>query len=527
MRTIDAAMARAWLFDGGEVAFLDVREAGAFGEGHAFLAVPLPYSRLELDVARLVPRLRTRIVLIDAGDGVAARAGSRLESLGYADVHQVEGGVDAWTAAGFRLFQGVNVPSKAFGEAVEHALATPHLGVDALAAMQAAGQPVVLLDGRPPEEHRKMAVPGSVCCPNGELALRAAAMAPDPATPIVVHCAGRTRSIVGAQTLIDLGLPNPVFALENGTQGWMLADKALEHGSTRRYPPLAADDDLRRPRARASALAARQGIAVASAADLMRWRRDPERTTVLLDVRTAEEVADDPIPGARHAPGGQLLQATDQFVGTRNARLVLADRDGIRAPVTAVWLRRLGYTAWVAPIEALAESGAAAWTTGAAARFVPEPPAGLAPAELAALLADDRVRLIDLRPSQTFRQGHVAGATWSIRPLVPALVAGEERPIVVAAVDPLIAALAVLDLPAEQAASARLLEGGLDAWRAAGLPVVATPDDPPDSACIDFLFFVHDRHEGNKDAARRYLAWETGLLDTLEADERALFRLGR
>jgi len=248
MRTIDAATARAWLFDGGEVAFLDVREAGAFGEGHPFLAVPLPYSRLELDVARLVPRLRTRIILIDAGDGVAARAGQRLESLGYSAVHRVEGGVDAWTAAGFRLFQGVNVPSKAFGEAVEHALATPHISVAALAAMQAAGQPVVLLDGRPPEEHRKMAVPGSVCCPNGELALRAAAMAPDPATPIVVHCAGRTRSIVGAQTLIDLGLPNPVFALENGTQGWMLADKALEHGSTRRYPALAADEDLRLPR---------------------------------------------------------------------------------------------------------------------------------------------------------------------------------------------------------------------------------------------------------------------------------------
>jgi len=196
--------------------------------------------------------------------------------------------------------------------------------------------------------------------------------------------------------------------------------------------------------------------------------------------------------------------------------------------VTAVWLRRLGYTAWVAPIEALSESGAAAWATAsAAARFVPEPPVGLAPAELAALLADDRVRLVDLRPSQEFRQGHVAGARWSIRPLVAALVAGEERPIVIVAADPRIAALAVLDLPAEQAASARLLEGGLDAWRAAGLPVVATPDDPPDAACIDFLFFVHDRHEGNKDAARRYLAWETGLLDTLTADERALFRLDR
>ena len=69
-----------------------------------------------------------------------------------------------------------------------------------------------------------MTIPGSICCPNGELGYRVHDLVPDESTPIVVNCAGRTRSIIGAQTLINLGLKNPIYALENGTQGWYLED---------------------------------------------------------------------------------------------------------------------------------------------------------------------------------------------------------------------------------------------------------------------------------------------------------------
>ena len=53
----------------------------------------------------------------------------------------------------------------------------------------------------------------------------------------------------------------------------------------------------------------------------------------------------------------------------------------------------------------------------------------------------------------------------------------------------------------------------------------ASPDVPANRDCIDYLFFVHDRHDGNKEAARQYLAWETGLVAQLDARERAAFRL--
>jgi hypothetical protein len=48
---------------------------------------------------------------------------------------------------------------------------------------------------------------------------------------------------------------------------------------------------------------------------------------------------------------------------------------------------------------------------------------------------------------------------------------------------------------------------------------------PADGDAIDYLWFVHDRHDGNLDAARRYLAWEQGLIAQLDAEEKAEFDL--
>ena len=193
-----------------------------------------------------------------------------------------------------------------------------------------------------------MNIPGGICCPNGELALRIRDIVPDPKTKIVVNCAGRTRSIIGAQTLIDFGVPNPVYALENGTQGWFLAGLALEHGASRRYgdkaPPAPMPPSCE---ARARKLADAHGVAFVAAAEANAWLADTSRTTYLLDVRTPEEFAAHAVPGFAHAPGGQLIQATDQWVGVRGARLVLLDAEGVRAPVVAAWLRQLGHEAYV------------------------------------------------------------------------------------------------------------------------------------------------------------------------------------
>ncbi|NWE72756.1 cystathionine beta-lyase, partial [Pseudomonas gingeri] len=254
--TITPAQLQTWLFDGREIALFDIREHGQYGSAHLFHGVHLPYSRLELEARRLAPNPAVRLVIYDQDGGdLSLRAARRLAELGYSQVHRLEGGAEGWQAAGLQLFAGVHVPSKAFGELVEEACHTPHISAGELAAWQAEGKPLVLLDGRPFDEYRKMTIPGSICCPNGELGYRLHDLVPDESTPVVINCAGRTRSIIGAQTLINLGVKNPVYALENGTQGWFLADLQLEHGSSRRYRDEVAPTGLEQQREAARQLA--------------------------------------------------------------------------------------------------------------------------------------------------------------------------------------------------------------------------------------------------------------------------------
>jgi rhodanese-related sulfurtransferase len=520
---IDAATLKAWLGDGGEIALVDVSEAGQYGGGHPFFAVPLPYSRFEPGLPALVPSLGVRLVLCDQGDGIAARAAARAEALGYRNLHILTGGKPAWRRAGYTLYAGVNVPSKTFGELVAHARRTPQLSAQAVRAMRDAKESFVIVDGRPFAEYRKMSIPGGICCPNGELALRIRDIAPDPKTKIVVNCAGRTRSIIGAQTLLELGVPNPVYALENGTQGWFLAGFPLEHGALRHHSDDVGSVDVAQLQAQARRFAHARGVAHVAPAQAEAWRADPARTTYLLDVRTAQEHAAATPPGFRHAPGGQLIQATDQWVGVKGARVVLADDELVRAPVVAGWLRQLGHEACVLD-GGIGAAAAVTWPQPRQPPALPDP-TPIAAGEVMQALDDGAVQIIDLRPAMTFRQGHIAQAVWSIRPRIAAATDRSSQTIVLVADAPSVAALAALDLREAGLTDIRLLAGGPADWRAAGLAIVATPADPADADCIDFLFFVHDRHEGNAAAARQYLAWETGLVDQLDPQERGIFQL--
>lgn len=518
---VDAKTLKGWLSDGGEIALVDVREYGRYGEGHLFFAVSLPYSRFEIGLPALVPNPRVRLVLCDEGEGVAERAAKRAEALGYGNVHVLDGGTSAWREAGYQIYAGVNVPSKAFGELVELERHTPRVTASELEAMQKRGEDIAIVDGRTFAEFQKMNIPDGVCCPNGELALRIRQLAPDPKTKIVVNCAGRTRSIIGAQTLIDFGVPNEVVALENGTQGWFLAGLKLENGAQRRYGTETAPD-LETRRWKARALAKDRGVAFVAADEVNAWLAEEGRTTYLLDVRTPEEFAADGSAAFTHAPGGQLVQTTDHWIGTRGARIVLVDDDGVRAPMTAQWLRQLGHEACV--LEGGVAAAEEVSAPGAAARPAPAAPEFVAVEELKRRLRGGSVQIIDLRPSVSYRKEHINGAVWSIRPRVAA-VADARKTVVLVADEPGIAALAALDLAEAGVRDVRVLVGGHAAAKAAGLEVASTPGEPTDADCIDFLFFTAGRHEGDEAAARAYLAWEIGLVDQLDEAERGSFRI--
>jgi rhodanese-related sulfurtransferase len=524
VKTVDVRRLKEMLHDGTEFALLDIREAGQFGESHVLFAVPCPYSRIELDIGRLVPRKSATVVLTDDGrSGIAERAVKRLQTLGYTDIAVVEGGNAAWVGAGYVLFAGVNVPSKIFGELVEHVYRTPRITAGELMRMKQANEDCVVIDGRPVEEHHRMTIPGSICCPNGEMPLRLPAIVRNPKTKIVVNCAGRTRSIIGAQTLINFGVPNPVYALENGTQGWVLADFELERSSDHRYPEKIGESALPALRTAAEKLMERFTVDTVSAHDVHAWLNDEKRTTYLIDVRTPEEFRAGTIVGAVHAPGGQLIQATDQWVGVRNARIVLIDSgENVRSPVVASWLKQMGYDIFVL------DGGVKSGLKGIAAAK-PSLPALLtiSAADLKRALDTGRAAAIDLGQSMNFRKAHIPGSRWSIRPRLIAAAQPVNEAIVLVAEDDDIARLAAIDLIEAGIGDVRIMAGGLAAWTGAGFATEASPGVPPDIECIDYLFFVHDRHTGNREAMKQYLAWETGLTAKLDDQDRASFKVSR
>lgn len=526
------ATLKQWLHDGQEVAVLDVREHGQYGEEHLFYIVSVPYSKLEIEVDRLVPRKNVRMVLVGDEDGTLSRkALQRLHTLGYQNVHILDGGMSAWKKAGYEVFAGVNLPSKAFGELAEHAFNTPRITALELDKKIAAKENMVILDGRPFAEYKKMSIPTAVCCPNGELALRIDEIAPDPETTIVINCAGRTRSIIGAQTLINLGVPNKVLALENGTQGWYLQDLVLDHGQTRKYPEQinAAGMELRQ--SRATTLAKKHHVQFVDRTTVQAWLKDQDRTTFLCDVRTPEEYAKGTVPGAQHTPGGQLVQATDQYVGVKGARLVLIDQEGVRAPAMASWLAMLGWevAVWV---DAFSQATTNAQdsknnegTQRIRAHASNENITQTGSAQIAALMSDGAI-MIDLRPSMKFREAHILGAVWSIRPNLSALTPLlKDQSILLLAEDIETAQLASIDLSEIGVKHTYVNIDSPSIWKEAKLPLASTPNNPPDDQCIDYLFFVHDRHDGNKAAARQYLAWEMNLLAQIDDQEKNTYKL--
>jgi len=522
---VSATKLKEWAHDGKELALLDVREHGQYGEEHLFYVVSVPYSRLELEVQRLVPRKNVRLVMVgDESGALSNKVYQRLKAIGYSDIYALEGGMPAWRNVGLEVFAGVNLPSKAFGELAEHAFHTPSISAAELNEKILKKEDIVILDGRPFNEFKKMSIPTAMCCPNGELPLRIDDIVKNPDTTIVVNCAGRTRSIIGAQTLINLGIPNKVVALENGTQGWYLQDFELNHGKTSRHPMQVNPADLATRQQRARTLAEQHGVKFVKGTQVEQWMTDNTRTTFLCDVRTPEEYAQGTIPGAQHTPGGQLVQATDQYVGTKGARLVLIDAEGVRAPAMASWLAMLGWD-----IAVCDDAFSHQWKQQPARPLLPNNiPAGVAAVavkEIAKLIEDQAV-VLDLRPSMKYRESHLKAARWSIRPQFPSLateVAG--RKVLLLVDEPEVATMAALDLQEMGAATVVMNADGPQAWSAAGLPMETTPELPPNAECIDYLFFVHDRHDGNKAAARQYLAWEINLLKQLDDKERAAFRL--
>jgi len=340
---VTALQVRSALLLRDEIALLDVRHEAAYATGHPLFAANMAADRIAVEAESRLPRKDVLVVIYDDGEGLASNAAGQLRALGYTQVRQLERGLQGWRAAGYEIFQDVNSYAKAFGELVESRRHTPSLPADQVAALIASNANIAVLDVRRFDEYATMNIPGSVSVPGAELVLRAGRLAPDPDTTIIVNCAGRTRSIIGTQSLINAGVPNKVLALRNGTIGWTLAKHQLEHGADRR-----GDIGLfEGAKTKAREVAYRAGVRRLARDEAAALQAQGNRTLYRFDVRTSEDYAAGHLPGFRHYPGGQLVQEIDMAAPVRGARILLTDDMTVRADMTASWLAQMGWETYV------------------------------------------------------------------------------------------------------------------------------------------------------------------------------------
>jgi rhodanese-related sulfurtransferase len=302
--------------------------------------------------------------------------------------------------------------------------------------------------------------------------------------------------------------------------GWELAGLKCARGRTERFAPgtpqtaaLALD--------RAKRFAEDSGVGVIGALDLARLQEDPTRTLYILDVRDPEEFRAGHRAGSVSAPGGQLVQATDRWIGVRHARIALIDDTGVRARMTGAWLRQMGHA------DVFAVEG------GLEDELVTSPPrpaagAAIEPMDLMAGLGLPGSIVVDLARSVEFREGHIPGALWGIRSRLDRLqrrLAPAEH-VTLTCPDGVLARLAVPEVQALTNAAVRVLHGGTQAWRQAGGALVANRADPPDEDCADFYLRPYDRNSGVEAAMHAYLSWEIDLVHEIARDGTVHFGVG-
>jgi len=502
-----------------EIAFLDVREEDPHAREHPLFAANLPLSRIEIDSYAKMPRKDVPIVTLDDGEGYAELAAQRLSALGFSNVSVFDGGVQGWKAAGGEVFKDVNVPSKSFGELVESKRHTPSLSAQEVKQLIDNKEDVVVVDVRRFDEYNTMSIPTGISVPGAELVLRLPELAPNPKTKIIVNCAGRTRSIIGTQSLINAGIPNEVNALRNGTIGWTLAGQELDKGQSRKFKEV-GEETTAQAAQRARSVADRAGVKRATLADIVQWKSQAERTTYFFDTRTPEEYEAGHLPGFRSVPGGQLVQETEMVAPVRGARVVLVDPSGgsVRANMPASWLAQMAWDVYVldhVQTADLSEKGL--WK--APLPSLPQLETVDAVTVSHWLKTDSNTIAIDFSTHANYVKGHIPGSWYALRSKLTEAIAKipQVDRYVLTSTPAELSAFVAPEFQALTQAEVVVLEGGNAAWVAAGLDLEKGPShlaSPP----LDRYKRPYEGTSVDPAAMQAYLDWEFGLVEQLGKD---------
>jgi rhodanese-related sulfurtransferase len=497
-------------------AVFDVRERGEYNECQIPGTTSLPRSQIEFRTSELVSDTSVPVVVYDEGGARAPLAAATLLRMGYENVSILDGGLSAWQGEGRATVSGVNVPSKAFGERVHHERDIPDLTAEELKTLSDRAADLVILDVRTPEEYGRFCIPGGVNVPGGDLILWAEELKQRKDTSIVVNCAGRTRSIIGAAALRRLGLTN-VRALRNGTMGWVLAGFELEQKPKRSTSAPAAGGEAAIILARR--IAAEEKIQWISSTQLGRVL-ETKSMNYVIDVRSEPEYAAGHVPGSIHVTGGQAVQRVDDFIAVRNAPIVFISNEGARAVMAAYWYNGMGFAD-----VAVLDGGVRAWRANGGQMEVgarEAQPAGFEAARwrvraidadtLEQKMRDASPLLLDVGSSLDFESAHLPGARWVSRGWLdlklPEVCADRTQPILLACPDGRQSTLAAQTLGELGYTDVSVLDGGTRAWSAAGFSTEQGVD-----GCLvardDVVLSPSIR--GTKEDMQRYLDWELTL----------------
>ena len=517
---IHAETLKSWLSDKDEIAFIDVREIGQHTKGHPFFSISIPYSLFELNLEILIPNKKTKMILLDQNDGISILAYKAANLIGYSNLFILEEGVNGWINAGYKLFDGINVPSKSFGELIEQYFHTPSITAKELNKKQKNNENCIVIDGRPFDEYQKMSIPNSICCPNGELAYRVSSHVKDINTEIIINCAGRTRSIIGAQTLIDLGISNKVKALENGTQGWFLSDLFLEHKKNKFLDISPNNIETEKLQNKILQLISKLNVSLIDHRKAQELILDDTRSTFIFNVTTSNKNSNQN-SFIKNVPGGQLVQATDKYIGVWNARVILIDDgDLIRAGTTASWLKKMGYETYILKKGLLEVK-----------KLKLKNQKIFKKDKLNLLKSEDLINLkntilYDIRSSKDYSRKRLKNSIWLNRANLHKQNIKNNDAIVIITDNLEKASLIIKDL--EEKKLSHLTK--VYKWSQSELknyPLIMDESIKflSEKISIDYNFHTHMRHKGNREDAKKYLKWEIDLIKKMDNQELSHFKI--
>jgi len=489
------------LFEAGRpFALIDSRERRDHVDGHWFGSTNIPLSGLTRRITSLIPDRDFPVHLLDWQDKASAVAASCLMQLGYSAVTRCSTSHPGVFGAGF--VKGEYVWSKAFGEVLAHGCGLPEVTPSDYLDNHPDAR---LFDVRPTAEYRAFTIPGSQSLPNSLLLANLDALR-QTGQMTLLHCAGRTRSIIGACTLKAAGYDGPFAIFRGGTQAWQL-------------------DGLEREFDASTVFATETGDASASRSFLdrcgipYRFLHDAE----IEPLATANQdslmfdVSDDAARGAtrRHGiiavSGTNLIQQTDQFIARYHVPVILIDHgSGSRAAFAAYWLRAMGFVVQVIVMEDCARLQ----TIDETATAMPQ--TDWSEVTLAQLLAhrSRKGAIFDFRSSPAFRKAHLKGSHWHN---IGAALSDDTPPDTSTGPNMIIGH----DLAHACQTATILAEHG---WQICGViawqlvdadPAEILPGDPGDPVDESTLFA--GRHHGNLQDSRDYLAWEEELPEQIDA----------